>query len=76
MMQLPDPPTFDVESEARTQTTEAYLRSDRIVADAIDWVSQWGHEHPAVVDACLDAYVDSSRFDDVIDDIMDGEESL
>ena len=75
-MQLPDPPTFDLESEAWAQAAERYYESDSFVDDAIEWAHQWAHEHPKLIDTICDFYADSATFQMNVEDIMDGERDI
>ena len=72
MTALPDPPTFDVEAEARAQAEESYRESDTFTTAAIEWVTS--AECPGALIELIGEFYDGSRsFHDVIDDALDGE---
>lgn len=58
---------------ARTLAIEEYVATDTFIADAVAWVGD-AREPPADLVAHITAaYADSSQFDTVIDDALDGE---
>lgn len=57
----------------RTLAIEEYVATDTFIADAVAWIGD-ARELPAdLVDHISAAYADSSAFDTVIDDALDGE---
>jgi hypothetical protein len=59
----------------REALERAYLKSDRYLADALEWVADHGHTDSRVVAVAEAAYRDSPQYRTVIDDATNGEQT-
>ncbi|MEJ7561121.1 MAG: hypothetical protein WKF58_04870 [Ilumatobacteraceae bacterium] len=67
------PAELSVEERERMDVEARYEASDRLVTDAIDWLTTTLNPPAGVVDAVVDAYRESRAYSTRVDDVLDGE---
>jgi hypothetical protein len=56
---------------ARRDLEREYQASDQYLADALQWVTDYGHEHATVVAVACAAFTDSPQYVAIIEDLAE-----